>query len=97
MNEAIDAIDFYQQYYKRELLLTLTITMGGWVYLLIQQLYLKTQRLRQRTSSRQKIVIIVTIISILGIILFNYGKYPSPVLPSKNLQHLLQFKTLQQW
>lgn len=74
MHEAIEAIEYYQQYYKWELLMALSITMGGWIQLLIQELYLKPQQLRQKKSNAPQIVIILTALSILGLITFNYGK-----------------------
>lgn len=70
--EANNAIEYYQQYYKWELLLSLSITMGGWIYLLIQQLYVKGDTVRR--VGRQQILIVVATIIILSLVIFNYGE-----------------------
>lgn len=71
MHVTIESIEFYQQYYKAELLFCLAITMSGWVYLLIQQLYVKDRSLYKRTWQQQLAIILVALI-VLGLMLFNY-------------------------
>lgn len=70
--EATNAIEYYQQYYKWELLCSLSITMAGWIYILIQQLYVKPDPIRR--SSKQRVITITTTVIVLILFVFNYGK-----------------------
>lgn len=71
MHVTIEAIEFYQQYYKLELLICLAVTMFGWIYLLIQQLYVRDLA-SFRGSKSQQFAILFVILLIFALIFFNY-------------------------
>lgn len=71
MHVTIESIEFYQQYYKYELLLCLAITMSGWIYLLLQQLYTREHSNYRGSKSQQLAILLVTII-VFALIFFNY-------------------------
>lgn len=71
MHVTIESIEFYQQYYKFELLLCLAVTMSGWIYLLVQQLYTR-EHSGFRGSKSQQFAILLVIFTIFALIVFNY-------------------------
>ncbi|XP_063700106.1 GPI ethanolamine phosphate transferase 1-like [Culicoides brevitarsis] len=73
MHVAIESIEFYQQYYKYELLVCLAITMTGWIYILVQQLYVRDHHTsHSRGSKSQQLAVLIVICLVFALIFFNY-------------------------
>jgi hypothetical protein len=70
ISTALEAIDYYQTYYKSELLVSVTLVMLGWMVILILELI--NNRANVAKKNWKKISSFVGIFASF-ILLFNYG------------------------
>lgn len=79
-----DGIEFYQMYYKNELLISLTLTMIGWIVLLYQYVVKSTLNLQINRAALQYGLIIGTLIVLYNLLqhspLIVIGYFLLPIL-----------------
>ena len=68
-----EAIEYYQTYHKNELLVALCLTMFGWIFILIQEVFStksKVVTIRQKLRNKIHILLFASFLAI-GLIIFN--------------------------